>query len=362
VETNYTGAAGVKGRFETGPITHKLSFEALRNESKSGRDRQNIAGYSVASNIFDPVFVSKPGFTPLTGDVPTTFKGVSNSIALADVLGFFDERALLTIGFRHQRVNSENISATTHQATSIYDESAITPAVGLVVKPWRALSLYGNYIESLEQGSTAPSTAANAGEVFPPAKTKQIEFGAKYDFGKLGLTAGVFQLERPSGITDSNNQFSIDGEQRHRGVELSAFGELMSGLRVLSGMTFIDAKLTNTANGTNDGNTAGGVPDFAAVLGLEWDMPILSGLTLSFRANHMGRQYINSENTKEIPSYRLFSLGARYTHKVGNRDLIFRANVSNLFDEDYWITFPGSSNLLYYGAPRVVSFSVSMKF
>lgn len=361
-EKNVTGAIGVRGEAVTGPVSHKISVEAQRNDSESGRDRQNIAGYSITSNVFNPVFTSQPGYTPLSGDVPTTFKGTSDSVAFADVIGLYDERVLLTLGVRHQRVRSENIDATTGATTSLYDESALTPAVGVTFKATEKLSIYGNYVESLEQGSTAPSTAANAGQVFAPAMTKQVEFGVKYDAGTMGFSAGVFRLEQPSGITDASNVYSIDGEQENRGLELSAFGEIRPGLRLLSGLTFMDAKLTRTENGTNDGKSAIGVPKLAAVVGVEWDAPMVEGLTFSARANHMGSQYIDTANTKEISSYQLFSLGARYEKNIGGHDLIFRANVSNLLDEDYWITFPGSSNLLYYGAPRVVSLSATMRF
>ena len=53
------------------------------------------------------------------------------------------------------------------------------------------MSIYGNYIEALEQGVTAPPAAINAGEVFPPTETEQIEFGMKFDLNGLGLTAVV---------------------------------------------------------------------------------------------------------------------------------------------------------------------------
>lgn len=362
VESNVSGAVGLRGQFETAFITHQLSFETTRRETESGRDRQNIAGYSITSNIFNPVFTSQPDYTPLSGSVPTTNKSVVESTAIADVLGFFDDRALLTLGVRNQHVSSDNINATTGLTTSAYDESALTPAIGFVVKPQQSLSVYGNYIESLEQGATAPTTASNAGEAFAPAVTKQIEFGVKYDMGTLGVTAGVFQLEQPSGFTDASNTFSIDGEQRNRGVELSAFGQLTPDIRLLGGVTYLDAQLIKTQNGTNDGKRAVGVPEFAGVLGMEWDTPFVDGLTLSARGNHMGGQYIDSGNTKKIDSYNLFSIGARYEQKIEEQDFIFRANVSNLLDEDYWITFPGGTNLLYYGAPRVISLSATMKF
>ena len=44
-------------------------------------------------------------------------------------------------------------------------------------------------------GPTAPDTAVNAGEVFPPSVTNQIELGMKLDLDGLGLTAGLFQIE-----------------------------------------------------------------------------------------------------------------------------------------------------------------------
>ncbi|WP_256675046.1 hypothetical protein, partial [Pseudomonas sp. FSL R10-0071] len=60
-----------------------------------------------------------------------------------------------------------------------YDEQAITPAVGLVIKPWDVpVSLYANYIEGLTQGNTVGDvTAANYGDQFEPYKAKQVEAG-----------------------------------------------------------------------------------------------------------------------------------------------------------------------------------------
>ena len=37
-----------------------------------------------------------------------------------------------------------------------------------VTKPWKQLSLYGNYIEGLAEGPIAPDGTVNAGQVFPP--------------------------------------------------------------------------------------------------------------------------------------------------------------------------------------------------
>ncbi len=362
-ENNQSGQVGLRGSLHTGPVSHKLSAELARADSESGRITGNVAGYAVTSNIFNPVFVARPDATPLSTSVPVTARSITQSAALADVLGFFDDRVLLTLGVRHQRVAAENISATTGATTSDYDKTALTPAVGLLYKPWKSFSIYGNYIEALEQGATAPSTAANAGEIFAPAKTNQVEFGVKYDLGYLGLTASIFEMVRPSGITDPvSNVYGVDGEQRNRGVEFNAFGELTETIRLLGGVTYLDAKTTKTQNGTFDGFDASGVPDWSAVMGVEWDTPFVDGLTLNVQGNYVGGQYVDAGNTKKLPSYTLFGIGARYTTQLAGNDLVVRANVSNLFNKDYWLTFPGVSNILYYGAPRVMSLTASMRF
>ena len=365
IETHkkYTWNTGIRGQFKTGEITHQLSVETVRSDERAAIDFMRVTDNDVTSNLYQPRFIARPQFDQITRNPTKTGDNVYSSIAIADTMGFFDERVLLTAGIRRQTIDTKNFNRRTGMPTRQYDKSANTPAVGLVVKPWRFMSIYGNYIEALEQGPTAPRTAINAGEVFPPQETEQIEFGMKFDLDGLGLTAGVFQIERPSGITE-NRRFSVDGEQRNRGLELNAFGELRPNLRLLGGITYIDSKLTHTQGGRFDGNDAPGVPELAAVLNLQWDSPVLPGLTLTARAEHMGDQYIRSRSDNKVraPSYELYSIGAHYTRTMGNQKFTFRANVNNLFDKDYWTGFAGDDNYLYLGSPRRMNLSVSMDF
>lgn len=354
---NVTGQIGMRGHFETGPVSHALSIETFRHVSKSGQPFANVADFSVAQNLTNPIFVDPPSFSSLSDQFSTDFRSLDDSAAIADVMKFFDERVLLTVGARYQRVKAEDFNSATGAQTSKYDESAITPAVGIVIKPWRALSLYGNYIESLEQGETAPNTVVNAGEVFPPDKTRQIEIGAKYDFGRVGVTAGLFQIEQPNGLIDDSNVFNVDGERRNRGLELNVFGELTEDIRILSGVTLLDAVLTKTQDGQFDGKNAPGTAEVTAVLGLEWDTPMVPNLTLSARANYVSAQFIDTDNIDEVPGYQVYNIGARYSREFGDRKVTFRGNISNLLGEDYWVSFPNTSNILYIGAPRVFSFS-----
>lgn len=346
-DRNQVATLGVMGEFETGAVSHELSLQALRNETENGANNQSIAGYAVTSNIYDPVFVPRPSFTPQSPAVPIDTESDSDSLAIADTMGFLDEQVQVTMGLRRQRVD---------------DERATTPALGIVYRPVSGMSVYGNYIEALEGGPTAPDGTENAGEVFAPSRTNQVELGVKIDRGTLGLTADVFQIEQPSGIIDETNRFVVDGEQRNRGIELNAFGELRPGIRLLAGLTYLDAELTRTQDGAYDGKTPSGIPDLSAVLGMEWDTPSIPGLTLSFRGNYTSGRYISTDNDRELSSYDVYHVGARYQRRIGEHEVTFRFNVDNLFGEDYWITFPTVSNFLYYGSPRIISMSARVDF
>lgn len=103
-----------------------------------------------------------------------------------------------------------------------------------VVQPREGLSLYGNRVEVLRQGPIAPQGTLNAGEALEPIVARQIEAGARYDFGRWTAGVALFEVTQPDGITDfATNLFGVDGEQRNRGVELTALGEPREGPRVL---------------------------------------------------------------------------------------------------------------------------------
>src|SRR5690606_17497494 len=106
-----------------------------------------------------------------------------------------------------------------------YNESAITPVVGLVVKPTRNLSLYANYIEGLSQGASASPPEVTSAASLPPMNTKQVEVGAKYDWGNFATTVSLYQIKRPS-ATIFNNSLQENGMQVNRGLEINAFGEV----------------------------------------------------------------------------------------------------------------------------------------
>ncbi|PPA72808.1 TonB-dependent siderophore receptor [Achromobacter spanius] len=353
-----TGEVGLRGRFNTGAVKHEpsISASALDIDYSSARIRSR----TVFSNLYDPADLPKPDIAR-PGDLPKTSESRLYSVALADKISFLDDRVQVIAGFRHQRIESTNFDAATGRSTSEYAKSAVTPAFALTVRPTQRLSLYGNYIEGLSQGGTAPEGSINAGEMFAPEIAKQIEVGGKYDFGEFSTTLSAFQIEKPSSFLDPDTRrYVSNGQQRNRGLEFLVQGDAAPGVRLLGGVAYTDARLTRTEGGANDGNWAPAVPRFQFNAAAEWDTPFLPGLTVTARMLRTSQQYVDVGNTQTIPGWTRFDLGARYAFNASGTPMVVRATVENVFNKNYWQS--AAREGLTVGAPRTVLLSVSAEF
>ncbi|WP_084418467.1 TonB-dependent receptor [Henriciella litoralis] len=372
-EDNVVSAdAGLRAEFRTGPVGHRLvvSASSLSSESKNAYAFSNFAGF--AGDLYDPFAVTPPVPNFFIGgdlDDPLVTEEVDNqSFAIADTLSLFDDRLLATIGLRQQTIETATFDYNSGARLSGYEDDKVTPALGLVWKATEAVSIYGNYAESLQPGQIAPATSggtpiANAGEVLDPFTGEQVEIGAKYDAGNFGATVSVFQLTRPNAIVE-NQRFTASGEQENTGFEVSVFGEPVEGVRLIGGATFIDAELSRTEGGVNEGNEPIGVPDVQANLNAEWDIAGVPGLTLDGRIVHTGEQFVNAANTVELDGWTRLDIGARYTLDVAERPVTLRARIENVTDEAYWAStggYPGA-NYLILGNPRTLMLSASVDF
>lgn len=230
-----SGDAGLRGSFHTGSVGHQWAANVTHYQhTQNDYGRRSVPGWDWTTNLYNPVWgPAAPFVAPHISHTELRL----DSIGFADTLSFADDRVQLTLGVRRQQVVSETFNVATGARTSRYDESATTPAAALLVKATDTVSLYTNYIEGLSQGATAPMTAANAGDVFAPFRTKQKELGLKLDLGRFAHTFSVYEIKRPSSYTDPvTNIFSFGGEQRNRGVEWGFFGAPLDGVRLLGGV------------------------------------------------------------------------------------------------------------------------------
>ncbi|BBK43509.1 TonB-dependent receptor [Allostella vacuolata] len=359
-DTAVSGQLGVTADIATGPVNHRFNVgtSVLRTVNRNAYE----FGAQQPFQLYDFVSPARPPATLAAGDFdspPRVSDSLVESLYLSDSLSILDDRLSLTVGVRAQRLHIRGYNRVGRNAD--YDQSAVTPVVGVVFKPWSTVSIYANRIEGLAQGPTAPTAAVNAGQIFAPFKSTQYEIGAKVDFGTIGGSLAVFQTRQPTGLTDPVTRvFDVAGEQRNRGIELTLFGEPVQGLRILGGATLLKAELTDTPGGVDNGNDAVGAPEYQVNIGAEWTLPFLPELAVSGRMVHTGPQYLNTANTLKIPSWTRFDVGARYTTELANRTVVFGLFVENVANNGYWAS--ASGGYLTQGYPLTAKFSASVDF
>ncbi|MCG6380503.1 TonB-dependent receptor [Vibrio fluvialis] len=366
-DTVMSGDTGVRHEFSTGSVGHTVVVSGSVYQSRS-KNAYVMSSSTDVGSLYD--YDSLEQFAGLyyggsLSDPKETERVTYSSAALADTLSLFDDQVKVMLGARLQRLETRSFDYSTGEKTGDYSKTALTPSVGVVYQPTLDISLYANYSEALLPGETAPADSSNpTGEVLKPNRSEQYEVGAKYDNGSYGAVVSLFQISKPSYMYDSNNYYTDNGEQRNRGIELSAFGELIESVKVLGGVTLIDAEIVKNADATTEGKQAIGVPKVQANVNIEWATPFVEGLTLEGRTLYTGSQYASADNSLELPSWTRFDLGARYGMKLGDNALTLRARVDNVTDKSYWASaggYPGS-NYLVQGAPRTFVLSASYDF
>lgn len=370
--------AGLRGKFRTGSIGHTVVVSAANydNERRNAFAFANFAGF--ANNIYTPTAVAAPPANFFLGgrltDPLVQAKSKSSSVAIGDTLSLLQDSLLVTLGARHQTIEQTTYNYNTGIQDSHYKASRTTPVAGVVYKANKNLSVYGNYIEALVPGAVAPATVTiggvvtpvnNANTVFKPFHSRQAEVGAKYDAGNYGASVALFQIDRPLAYVQGTT-YGTFGEQRNRGVEFSVYGEPVRGLRVLGGLTLLDAKQTKALNPAHVGKDAVGVPSQQLNIGAEWDVPGARGLALNARYLHTSKQYADGANTQALPTWSRLDVGARYLVDLGNnRMLTVRGRIDNVLNKSYWASVGGASptdNYLVLGAPRTFVVSASVDF
>jgi iron complex outermembrane receptor protein len=364
-----TGEAGVRGKLRTGSVGHSLSatLSGYWQESKNAYAMSDfLPGF--ASNIYRPVDVDALPADFFTGGKMTsplrTSKLILSSYAIADTVALDDGRWLLTAGLRHQSMKVYGYDYNSGVQNAAYDRSAVSPVAGIVFKAAKGVSVYANYIEGLQQGPVASGTDIdNLGETFAPYTSRQKELGVKFDTGSLGFSAALFSTGMPSAYVQERH-FGVFGEQRNRGVELSVFGNPVRGVRLLGGLSLLDAEQRLTADPATQGKDVIGVTKTQLNLGAEWDIPGVPGLTLNARALHTSTQYADGANSQQLPAWSRFDFGMAYATRIADRAVTLRARADNAFDRNYWASaggYPGAGYLVA-GAPRTITVSASVDF
>lgn len=245
---------------------------------------------------------------------------------------------------------------------------AVSPKFGVIYSPMDNGSVYANYSKSFTpQGAVNNEFDVNDGLNLKPEYGIQYEVGTKWELfdDSLLLTAAVFDITvenitisetLPSPIGDNTDITTQGGEQKHRGFEMGAQGQLGDSWFVTSSMMYLDAEYQT--GDEREGKAPIDAPEWSANIWTRYE--ITDDFAMNFGAIYVGERFANTQNTITKDDYVRFDMGAAYTMDIMGTDVSVRANVKNLFDTDY--LEGGSDKMVTIGQGRNFSLALEAKF
>jgi iron complex outermembrane recepter protein len=339
-------------------VTSQLRGSNWKNETTVGlarnkrvQDITNAPTVDVPQNLYAPQSISFIPRTQPNASNPSNIR--DDGIYFLNRLSLGDRWQLLT-GLRRTDYSSQSL-------TTRYWAKKVNPSVSAIFKPVPLVSVYASYLEGLEETGQAASNRANAGELLPPAITKQMELGAKAQLASgLLVQAATFDIKRASTTVDAANRFVLGGQSTYRGFEFSATGEINQQWRVVASLLAMDAKIKRATNPLENGKTPDNTPEQTGSVFVEHQFLNIAGLSASAAAYYTGKRPLNNLNQGELPASTTFSAGVRYRTQLGGLQTNWQLNVDNLTNKTYWSN--AGSGLLGVGAPRTIKLSAKVNF
>ncbi|KQO50159.1 TonB-dependent receptor [Methylobacterium sp. Leaf86] len=240
------------------------------------------------------------------------------------------------------------------------DVTGTSPRVGLVWRPIEPLTVYGSYTTSF-----TPQTANVIGGLTPAPETgEQVEIGTRVDLipDRLTLSAAAFRIVRANvaAADPINTGFSIiTGEQRSQGVEADIAGEILPGWRIIGGIGYLDAKVTQDTT-IAIGNRLPAAPTFSTSLWSTYQFQSgpMRGWGFGGGVTYVGERFGDITNSYKVGAYARLDATLFYEIDPTWR---FAVNGRNLTDRRY-IEQPFNQFNNLPGAPLTVLASVTARY
>lgn len=227
---------------------------------------------------------------------------------------------------------------------------------------------YASHAENFDLGSAVPDNGKyeNGGESLAPAKTKQNEIGLKYknnDFMTTLAFYDITQAAKMDYLKDGKLYMGLDGEERHKGVELSFNGKIAPKWTAMVAAAYMDAKYDKTSQKHLKDKRVSGQPNLSGVLGLEYhpdeNTGIIGRVSYTGEATLQNRNKVNPTRV-HTPAYTVFDLGVTHKTKIADIPAKLSFMCYNVTDKDYWMVARGDQ--IYASLPRTFFASAEFDF
>ena len=343
------------GTLSAGGLQHEITLGAQRSrKTQDAVFQRTYGGATTLQNLYDPVVI---GTLPLSAVPARPTSGAQDS----DELGLyaldritFSPRWQLVAGLRHTRYESTQAASATLPLIA-YDVAKTTPLAALTYKFSPDLATYVSYAQGVEEGDVAPAGTLNQNNRMAPGVSRQKEIGLRWlaPTGTL-LSTAVFDIARPGAYTNAANTFVASGEQRYRGLEVSAQGRLTRTLAWQASATWLDAEFRGIS-ARYDGRMPENTARRTASMFLSHDIAPVPGLSVNGGAYFTGRRPVDDLNQAFVGGYTVFGIGARYEAVLFGKRTVWQINVDNAADKRYWAA---AGTRLAVGTSRTVKAGV----
>lgn len=294
----------------------------------------------------------------------------------ASVLDAVDlsDRFTLFLGLRYDKtdIDLETLGNDGNYADYGYSDGMWNGNVGITYELTPAANIYLNYATAadINGGESDVGTSGGYGGLITfnglaagadPERTESFELGTKWNIfdGKLLLTAALFETRKSDVMEgadyDSAGTFNT-GENRVRGIEVSASGNITDKLSAQIGYVTMDAEVLDSFNPDNEGKTLSNFADNSGYALLRYQLTehVAFGGAVKYESKRYAGQpdTAASFNTatgaysQPIPSYTVVDLFGEYEF---SKQLNARLNLGNITDKEYYLAGYRSGSFLYYG-------------
>ena len=353
--------AELSGSFDTGALKHSIivgiDADKFENDQFALRDRAT----DQSINIFNPTYGLYPESSlALAGNIDRVETQESVGVYIQDQISLTDKLDI-RLGARFDDYQQKLINRRS-DSVSEYSESKLSPQLGVVYKASDALSFYATYGENFR-----PLSGATDENGLDPNQSESAEVGVKFALndGALSGTFAVFNVKQSNIATfDADFNATAIGEAASKGVELDLTGDITDTLSIWVSYSYVDAETKNDYTDFISYNFIPAGSDLLNIAENQLSLQIVQQAEFAGRALDLiaGLVYVGERSGEfgdpsfKLPEYTTVRLASSYEL---SDSLTVRAEVNNLFDEEYY-TNSYASVWVQPGTPR--SFRVSATY
>jgi catecholate siderophore receptor len=336
-----------------------LGFEVSRQRSRNQRSTGSFLNGTGTAPLSNPTVDADVVWAPIASDANNRVRATVASVYIQDQIRLSPAFEIVA-GLRFDRFSLDVNDLRAAGGTFERNDEMISPRLGLIVRPFESVSLYGSYSRSFlpssgDQFSSLDATTQN----LEPERFENLELGAKWSpIAGLLATVAVYRLDRTNtrAVDPVTLQVVQTGAQRSRGIEFGLERNMSDRWQISAGYALQGAEIRRTTSAAPAGRTVPLVPRHQFSLWNRYDLTDRLGVGLGLVAR--SKVFTSISNQVILPGYARVDAAAFFEIADG---IEAQVNVENLTGADYFLTSNGDNNLAP-GAPRTARATIRFTF